>query len=620
MDKKQPVSWTIFGSFLKEHVWSSSRWVVVLGAISMMMAALSTAALTRWVKPVIDDIFIGHQVHRLWTVSFGVFFIFLIRGVSEYSSQRCTDFMGECLIRSLQAQLFSHIVAMNIQFFQKNHEGSLMSLLAHDVQVIRKVVVETMVTLLKQFLMVVFLALTMVESSFTMLWIVLSMLPVVGILLQYCQKKARDLSNKVAIQTSDLTVFFQQIFQNILLVKSSNAEPKECKDMVRRMRQLKEQSIAFSKVHSAIHPVMDVVAGLSIAVGVFFVGQEVMSGQQTVGSFFTFVMALVFIYPPIKNMVSLNTKVQEGLVSAQRIADVLAIQIDFPVVFWQDQSSVFKGQVGQKLYGLLCEPVDNVLQDPFPNLPKPCTNGQDLVRCDLVFDKVTFSYPRAASPLFQDFSCCFFGGKKMALVGNSGAGKTTLFYLLLRLYQPNVGRILVGDKELQDFPIEYWRQNMAFVGQEMALFSDTIAANIAYGISATPDQIATAASMAYADEFIELLPKGYDTIVGTRGLMLSGGQRQRLALARAFLRNSPIVLLDEATSALDATSEKKIKEATFRLMEQRTTLMIAHRFSTIEAADVIYVLDQGRMVQQGKHQELMAEQGLYQKWAGMQKL
>jgi ABC-type multidrug transport system fused ATPase/permease subunit len=154
----------------------------------------------------------------------------------------------------------------------------------------------------------------------------------------------------------------------------------------------------------------------------------------------------------------------------------------------------------------------------------------------------------------------------------------------------------------------------------MALFSDTVAANISYGMTATPDQIAHAASMAYADEFIDVLPKGYDTLIGTRGLMLSGGQRQRLALARAFLRNSPIVLLDEATSALDATSEKKVKEATFRLMENRTTLMIAHRFSTIEAADVIYVLDQGRMMQQGQHHELMAEQGLYQKWAMMQKL
>jgi ABC-type multidrug transport system fused ATPase/permease subunit len=183
-----------------------------------------------------------------------------------------------------------------------------------------------------------------------------------------------------------------------------------------------------------------------------------------------------------------------------------------------------------------------------------------------------------------------------------------------------MGRILIGNQDLQDFSLEEWRQNVAFVGQEMALFSDTVAANIAYGISATPDQIAHAASMAYADEFIDALPKGYDTLIGTRGLMLSGGQRQRLALARAFLRNSPIVLLDEATSALDATSEKKIKEATFRLMENRTTLMIAHRFSTIEAADVIYVLDQGRIIQQGQHHELMAEQGLYQKWAMMQQL
>lgn len=614
MSEKQTVSWTVFGSFLKEHVFFGPRWIVFLGAISMIMAALSTAALTQWVKPVIDDIFIGHQVDRLQIVSFGIFLIFFLRGASEYTSQRCTDFMGERLVRSLQSRLFSHVMAMNIDFFRNHHEGMVMSLLTHDVQVIRKVVIETMVTLLKQLLMVVFLLLTMVRSSFIMLWIVLSVLPVTGFLLRYCQKRARDLGSKVAIQTADLSVFFQQIFQNIVMVKSSNTESKERKAMGQRMKALMGQSIAFSKVHSAIHPVMDIVAGVSIAAGIFFVGQEVIRGQQTVGSFFTFVTALVFIYPPIKSVVSLNTKLQEGLISAQRISDVLSMEIESPDGAAVD-SSKSAGDHNILLASQGCGIGSNTA---FSSQPYPDANS--LVDCHLRFENVTFSYSGAKDPLFQNFSCQFYGGKKMALVGNSGAGKTTLFYLLLRLYQPNAGRILIDDHDLKAFPIEHWRQNIAFVGQEIALFSDTVSANIAYGISATPDQIAQAASMAYADEFIETLPKGYDTIIGTRGLLLSGGQRQRLALARAFLRNSPIILLDEATSALDATSEKKIKEATFRLMEKRTTLMIAHRFSTIEAADVIYVLDQGQMVQQGQHHELMAENGLYQKWAVMQKL
>jgi subfamily B ATP-binding cassette protein MsbA len=618
--KKQAVSLTFFGSFLKAHVFSGPRWVAILGAISMIVAALSTAALTQWVKPVIDDIFIGHQSDRLLVVSFGVFFIFFLRGASEYISQRCTDFMGERLTRSLQARVFSHVMAMNIDFFRTHHEGVIMSLLTHDVQVIRKVVIETMVTLLKQSLMVIFLALTMVQSSFTMVWIVLWLLPITGLLLRYCQTRARDLGSKLAIQTSELSVFFQQIFQNIVLVKSSNTQSKEQTAMNQRMRELWAQSVAFSKVHSAIHPVMDIVAGISIAVGIFFVGQEVMAGEKTVGSFFTFVTALVFIYPPIKNVVSLNTKLQEGLVSAQRISDVLALPVESPMGHL-DPLDLTTPSSSHHQEPHTREQVAASSQNPHP----PAGQTEDLMRCaldqhDWTFENLTFSYPGSPQPVFQNFSCRFFGGKKMALVGNSGAGKTTLFYLLLRLYQPEKGRILIGNTDLQDFSLEDWRKNVAFVGQEMALFSDTVAANIAYGMTATPDQIAQAASMAYADEFIDALPKGYDTLIGTRGLMLSGGQRQRLALARAFLRNSPIVLLDEATSALDATSEKKIKEATFRLMENRTTLMIAHRFSTIEAADVIYVLDQGRIIQQGQHNELMAEQGLYQKWAMMQKL
>ncbi len=639
--KKQPVSLTLFGSFLKAHVFSGPRWVAILGGISMIMAALSTAALTQWVKPVIDDIFIGHQSDRLLVISFGVFFIFFLRGASEYISQRCTDFMGERLTRSLQAKVFSHVVAMNVDFFRTHHEGVIMSLLTHDVQVIRKVVIETMVTLLKQSLMVIFLAITMVQSSFTMIWIVLWLLPITGFLLRHCQKRARDLGSKVAIQTSELSVFFQQIFQNIVLVKSSNTELKERLTMNQRMGGLWTQSVAFSKVHSAIHPVMDIVAGISIAVGIFFVGQEVMAGEKTVGSFFTFVTALVFIYPPIKNVVSLNTKLQEGLVSAQRIADVLAMPVESAVGPGFDpldlntppeshHRAVRETEYTERGHiGTPSKPPHPPMgqttgqttgqtmgQTEIPEDPKKWALGQH----DWTFENLTFSYPGSAEPVFQNFSCRFFGGKKMALVGNSGSGKTTLFYLLLRLYQPEMGRILIGNRNLQDFSLEDWRQNVAFVGQEMALFSDTVAANISYGITATPDQIAHAASMAYADEFIDALPKGYDTLIGTRGLMLSGGQRQRLALARAFLRNSPIVLLDEATSALDATSEKKIKEATFRLMENRTTLMIAHRFSTIEAADVIYVLDQGRITQQGQHHELMAEQGSYQKWAMMQQL
>jgi ABC-type multidrug transport system fused ATPase/permease subunit len=676
VEKNKTISWKILGQILKQHVWSGPRWVIFLAAISMIVAALSTAALTQWVKPMIDDIFIGHRADRLMYISLGVFVIFSIRGLSDYASNRCTDFMGERLVRSLQTQLFQHAIAMNIDFFRENHEGSLISLLTHDVRVIRRVLVQTMVGLLNRSLMVIFLAITMVQSSFTMLWIALWLLPVTGFLLTYCQKKSRYLNEKLAFQISDLSVFFQQIFQNIVLVKSSNTECKEVDNMDQRMQSLWDKAIAFSKLQNSIHPIMDVVAGLSIAVGVFFVGQEVMSGQQTVGAFFTFIMALVFIYPPIKMIVSLNTQMQEGLVSAKRIHDLLATPTESSLLLnaksasipYLDEVNQFTLGDGSKLKNrantqsqkqsmwnetagigkikadLSAEPLLGGTIDsgegssssglPSSGLSAPCNQPaldpkgrlipnslpNALAHHDLVFENVTFQYPKAAESVFQDFSCRFLCGKKMALVGNSGAGKTTLFYLLLQLYKPESGCIFIGDRDLQNIPVNEWRKNIAFVGQEMALFSDTVAENIAYGLVATRDEVQQAAAMAYADEFIESLPQGYDTMIGTRGLMLSGGQRQRLALARAFLRNSPIVLLDEATSALDATSEKKIKEATFRLMEKRTTIMIAHRFSTIEAADKIFVLDQGRVKQEGCHHELMLQKGLYQQWAKMQQL
>lgn len=654
------------GKILRDHVWSGHRGVLFLGGLGMILGALSTAALTQWIKPVMDDIFIGHRGDRLLPISMGVFLIFFLRGLSEYTTLRCTDFMGQNLMRSLQKRLFTHVVAMNLDFFRKNHEGTLISLMTHDVRVIKTVVIQTMVTLVNRSLTVIFLLTTMVKSSFTMFWIALWLLPVVGFLLVYCQKKARHLNKKLAFEMADLSVFFQQIFQNIVLVKSSHAESKELHAMEGRLESLWRKALAFSKVHSTIHPVMDMVAGACIAVGIYFVGQEVMNGQQTVGDFFSFIMALVFIYPPIKMIISLNTQMQEGLVSAQRIHELLMIPTEnsAPSVphHPEIQNSPLQGPKSEQQDPPLniapCPtvPSSSTFSNPFMEQQHPLSPsssscapkdflGVETLRAlggggsasgknshnhspknptldhpDLIFDHIHFQYPEASEPLYGDFSCRFEGGKKIALVGPSGTGKTTLFYLLLRLYKPQGGRILLGDRDIQSLSLQDWRKNIAFVGQEMALFSDTIAANIAYGVSATPTQIQEAAALAHAEEFIHALPEGYDTPIGTRGLMLSGGQRQRLALARAFLRNSPILLLDEATSALDGTSEKKIKEATFHLMERRTTVMIAHRLSTIEGADKIFVLDKGRVVQEGTHGELMGEVGLYQKWALMQQL
>ncbi len=591
-------SWKTLGKILKEHVWSAPRWVIFLAAISLIVGALATTALTQWIKPVIDDIFIDHRADQLFYISFVVFFIFFMRGLSEYISNRCTDIIGQRFVCSLQTQLFKHLIHFNIHFFRQNHEGYVLSLLTHDVQVLRTVIVDTMTGLLNRFFVVIFLGITMIKSSPTMFWMVLWLLPVIGVLLVYCQKHARALSETLAIKLADLRVFFQQILENIVLVKSSNTEYQESRNLDSRMQSLWNQSMHFSQLRSLIHPATDLIAGISIAVGIFCVGKEVMLGQQTVGTFFEFIMALVFIYPPIKMIISLNTKMQEGLVSARRIDDLLQLPQETP----STERTTFLNDVS--------------VMNPSNAFPAPT----DWAHQDLVFSHVTFRYPETPEPLFQDFSCRFLGGKKMALVGNSGGGKTTLLYLLLKLYDPEAGQIIIGDTPLGLIPSDEWRKKVAFVGQEMALFSTTVAENIAYGVTATRDEIQQAAAMAYADEFIESLPNGYDTLIGTRGLMLSGGQRQRLSLARAFLRNSPIILLDEATSALDSASEKKIIDATFRLMEQRTTLMIAHRFSTIEAADLIFVLDHGHVVQQGSHHDLMREKGLYQYWAGTQKL
>lgn len=571
-------SWDILTKIAREHLWPHKK-ALIITIFCMIISAISTALLAHSLKPIFNDIFIGHRKDLLVYVAAGILGIFIVKGFSEYGSTLLLENLGQRMLMSFQNKLFSHLIFLDLDFFHTEHEGKVTSLLLNDTRTIKNSILTSLSGIVKEGLTAISLLVVMIKDNGRLTLISLVGLPLVMGLLIICGRKVRRISLQLSQETGHLQVFFQQIFHNIALVKSCNTENREIESLSERLRRLLDHTLRVGKVRAFVHPAMEILGGMAIVAVILIGGSQVMKGVQTTGSFLAFLTALFFVYRPLKNIIHLNTQIQEGLAAAQRIQAVMSIQPQAHLT---------------------------------PTVPK--IHPKNVFQGDITFDNVTFSYEQ--TPLFQDFSCSVKAQKRTALVGPSGSGKTSLFYLLLRFYTPQQGKILWDQKNIANMDIHHLRQHIALVTQDIALFDESIAYNISYGVQgASLADVRRAASLAFADEFIDELPQGYQTRIGPQGIKLSGGQRQRIALARAFLLDAPLLLLDEATSALDTVSERKIQQALRSLTQQRTTLVIAHRLSTIEDADHILVMNKGAIVQAGTHQELISEKGLYQKLA-----
>jgi ATP-binding cassette, subfamily B, bacterial MsbA len=550
--------------------------IILWGCLCMIVTAISTAVLATYLKPIFDDIFIGHKKELLYWISAGVLSVFSIKGISEYGGNLCMEYVGQKMMLNIQKHLFEHLLHLNLHFFKKNHGAELMSLMTNDVRLVRNSILQALTGILKESVTVISLVSVMFFENWFLSCIALIGFPLAILPLVYCGRKVRKLTHSLQEDVSSFQVFFQQIFQGIVLIKTSQTENQEIQNLKERLDRFFKKSLRAFSTKALIHPVMEIFAGFAIVFVIINGGMQVMTGDQTTGSFLTFITSLLFVYRPAKNILNLNNILQEGLAATERVFHLLR-------------------QPKQKIYACISK------GDDFSAHKK-----------DICFQDVTFQYPEQQSPILKSFSCCFKGGQKSALVGYSGAGKTTLFYLLLQFYHLSKGMIKIGEQNIQDLDPKILRQEIAFVSQETMLFDDTIYHNIAYGCPwATKEDVYEASALAYADEFILQLPEKFQTRIGENGTRLSGGQRQRLAIARAFLKKASILLLDEATSALDNASEAKIQKALERLTYQKTTIMIAHRLSTIESADCIFVLKNGSIDDFGKHADLLQKGGLY---------
>ncbi len=570
-------SWEIFALLWNRYI-KPHYVVLALGTFSMTLSGASTAMLTTYLKPLFDNLLMEHE--RMGFVCTGILCFSLMKGISGYGSVLCVEYFEHKISQSFQKDLFSKILSLDLHFFYHNHRGNISSLLLQDVNVLKTSVASALISMINHGLCVFFLLIVMMRNNFFLAFVTFLSFSFILLPFTYFGKKVHKLTGKLQAYSAQLQVFFHQVFQNIMLVKTSNMENQEIASMDSQVNELFLKNMRISRFRALIHPVVELLATVAILVTLLY---SALYQNQTPGGFLSFLTALIFIYTPVREMVSLSTKLQGGLAVARRLFSILEKTAPEEV----DARSHVSGH------------------SAVPHVPLDF--GQPII-----FRQVTFSYPEGERNILNDFSATFEGKKRIAIVGISGVGKTSILNLLLRFYHPQKGGIFLGNHDIRTIPLEEWRRNIAFVSQDIMLFDDTVFNNIRYGLQdATHHQVREAAAMAYADTFIEELPQGYDTMIGENGVRLSGGQRQRLVLARAFLRNSPLLLLDEATSSLDSIAEKNVQEALHKLMDNRTTFIVAHRLSTIESVDEIFVFENGAIVEHGKHEELLAKQGAY---------
>ncbi len=567
--------WRLARDFMRPHLPRIALAFVLMGA-----AAGSTALRAWLMQPVLDRIFVGRDGSLLLLIAGGALAIAIVKGLADYGEAVLMNRVGQRVIADVQIALFTRLMRADLAYFHAHPSGTLISRFTSDAALLRSAAANVLGGIGKDALTVLFL----VGVMFYQDWLLalasffvfpLAIHPIVGI-----GRRMRRVSANTQAEIGQLTTLLSQTFQGARLVKAYGMEGYEERRAAGLFEQLYSLIDRATRTRSRASPMMETLGGAAIAVVILYGGHQVIAGSRTPGAFFSFITALLLAYQPLKSLANLNASLQEGLAAAQRIFQVFDV-----------------------------EPTIRDLPDA---RPLRVAGGE------IRFDRVRFGYAPGAVALDR-VSLTVPAGRTVALVGASGAGKSTLLNLIPRFYDVDEGSIAIDGQDVRDVTLASLRGAVALVAQEVTLFDDTLRANIAYGrFAASVADIEAAARAAGAESFIRELPNGYDTVVGEHGVRLSGGQRQRLAIARAMLKDAPILLLDEATSALDSESERQVQAALRTLIRGRTTLVIAHRLSTVQGADLICVVDRGRIVESGRHAELLARNGLYARLHAMQ--
>ncbi len=565
----------LFQGYLRQHIPG-----FVAALFFMALTAAMTGAAAKIIQPITDQLGKPHDQGYMLGLCATVLLIFGMRGVGTYFHTVIMNRIGQRIITDVQQEMYTHLLDADLAFFHANPSGHLISRLTNDVGVLRQAVGECMTSTFKGGLTLIFLVAVMFYQNWHLAIGSFIVFPASAWFVTRVGKRMRKISSNTQAQTGNYASLLGQTFQGIRHVKAYGMELAE-RDRVHHLTEdIFQLTLKGFRASASTNPMSELLSGFAIAAVFAYCDWQVAQGTLTTGAVYSFVMAFILAYDPMKRTSKVNAQFQAGLAAAERVFALLDVK---PSI------------------------VDNAAAKPL-----------DTADYSVGIRDVVFHYADGTTAL-NHVSINVPNGKTVAVVGPSGAGKSTIINLIPRFYDVQQGAITVGGQDIKSVTMASLRSKIALVSQETALFNDTVRANIAYGLAGATDAgVEAAAVSAFADSFIRLLPQGYDTVVGEHGVKLSGGQRQRIAIARAMLRNAPILLLDEATSALDNESERAVQAALKQLQQGRTTIVVAHRLSTIVDADLIVVMEHGRVVEQGTHADLLAKRGVYARLYGLQ--
>jgi subfamily B ATP-binding cassette protein MsbA len=547
----------------------------LLGILGMVVYAATAPALPALAKPLIEGTFVEKDPVVLQWLPVAIILLFVVRGLATFVAAYGINWVGTRLVTDLRNAMFAKLLALPAAFYEQRPSGTLISKLTFDVTQVTLAATSALTIVFRDMLVILGLLAYLLWLDWKFTLFALATVPIVVGVVQLLSIRLRRSSREVQDAMGRITQVIEEAIDGHKVVKLFGGQDYESRRFDQEANHVRRHMMKQAAAVAASAPIVQIVAAVALAVVIWFAMGQSSAAQLSVGDFAAFMTGMLLLMAPLKRVTDINEYVQKGLAAAE---------------------SVFR---------LIDEESE----------PDGGTRALGRARGDIRFENVSFAYGDPAQPALQAIDLAIAPGQTVALVGPSGAGKTTLANLVPRFYHPTAGRVLLDGQDLESLTLKSLRANIALVSQDVVLFNDTVAANIAYGAmnGMTDQDIAAAAEAAHAMEFIRAMPQGLATLIGENGVKLSGGQRQRLAIARALLKNAPVLVLDEATSALDTESERHVQAALEALMRGRTTIVIAHRLSTVENADRIVVLDRGRIAETGTHRDLLERGGIYDK-------